>query len=68
MREPGAPAPRQPRFLDRIRDVLHPRHGSRRTEKSHVAWIRCITTLTLFERHQVRPITNDGRANTTERG
>ena len=40
VREPGAPAPRQPRLLDRVRDALRARHGSRRTEKSYVAWIR----------------------------
>jgi integron integrase len=38
VREPGAPAPR--RLLDRVRDALRARHGSRRTEKSYVAWIR----------------------------
>jgi hypothetical protein len=40
VREPGAPAPCQPRLLDRVRDALRARHGSRRTEKSYVAWIR----------------------------
>jgi len=40
VRESGAPAPRQPRLLDRVRDALRARHGSRRTEKSYVAWIR----------------------------
>jgi hypothetical protein len=38
--EPNPPAPRQPRLLDRVRDALRARHGSRRTEKSYVAWIR----------------------------
>jgi integron integrase len=38
--EPNLPAPRQPRLLDRVRDALRARHGSRRTEKSYVAWIR----------------------------
>ena len=40
VREPGAPTPRQPRLLDRVREVLRARHSSRRTEKSYVAWIR----------------------------
>ncbi len=39
--EPCLPAPRRPRLLDRVRDVLlRARHSSRRTEKSYVAWIR----------------------------
>ena len=38
--EPGLPAPRRPRLLDRVREVLRARHSSRRTEKSYVAWIR----------------------------
>jgi integrase len=33
VREPGPPAPGQPRLLDRVRDALRARHGSRRTEK-----------------------------------
>jgi site-specific recombinase XerD len=40
VREPGPPPPRQPRLLDRVREALRARHGSRRTEKSYVAWIR----------------------------
>src|SRR5439155_19499942 len=38
--KPGFPAPRQPRLLDRVREVLRARHSSRRTEKSCVACIR----------------------------
>jgi len=38
--EPDLPAPRRPRLLDRVREVLRARHSSRRTEKSYVAWIR----------------------------
>ena len=38
--ERSLPAPRQPRLLDRVREVLRARHSSRRTEKSYVAWIR----------------------------
>jgi integron integrase len=38
--EPGLPAPRRPRLLDRVREVLRARHSSRRTEKSYVSWIR----------------------------
>src|SRR5207249_12337545 len=29
--KPGFPAPRQPRLLDRVREVLRARHSSRRT-------------------------------------
>jgi integron integrase len=36
--EPVAPQP--PRLLDRVRITLRARHGSRRTEKAYVAWIR----------------------------
>jgi integron integrase len=40
VKEPPPPGPRQPRLLDRVRDALRARHGSRRTEKAYVAWIR----------------------------
>jgi hypothetical protein len=30
----------RPRLLDRVRDALRARHESRRTEESHVFWIR----------------------------
>jgi integrase len=33
-------APQPPRLLDRVRMTLRARHGSRRTEKAYVAWIR----------------------------
>jgi hypothetical protein len=29
-----------PRLLDRVRDAIHARHYSRRTEKTYVAWIK----------------------------
>jgi integron integrase len=35
----GAP-PRQPRLLDRVREAIRARHGSRRTEKAYAGWIR----------------------------
>ena len=35
-----SPAPQPPRLLDRVRMTLRARHGSRRTEKAYVAWIR----------------------------
>lgn len=40
VREPVPPAPRTPRLLDRVRETLRARHGSRRTEKAYVGWIR----------------------------
>ncbi len=40
LRESTPTAPRQPKLLDRVREALRARHGSRRTEKSYVAWIR----------------------------
>jgi integron integrase len=40
LREGGPPAPRPLRLLDRVREALRARHGSRRTEKSYVAWVR----------------------------
>ncbi len=40
VRELSPAAPRQPRLLDRVRASLRARHGSRRTEKAYVAWIR----------------------------
>jgi hypothetical protein len=40
VREPGVPAPRQPRLLDRVREALRACFSSRRTEKWYVAWIR----------------------------
>ena len=40
VREPASPSPQKPRLLDRVREALRARHGSRRTEKSYVAWIR----------------------------
>jgi integrase len=33
-------SPRPPRLLDRVRITLRARHGSRRTEKAYVGWIR----------------------------
>jgi len=38
--EPEPPVPRPPRLLDRVRTALRARHGSRRTEKAYVGWIR----------------------------
>jgi integron integrase len=36
-----SPAPgSSPRLLDRVRQTIRARHGSRRTEKAYVAWIR----------------------------
>jgi integron integrase len=40
LRERPGPAPRAPRLLDRVREALRARHGSRRTEKAYVGWIR----------------------------
>jgi integron integrase len=36
----GPAIPPKPRLLDRVRLALRARHGSRRTEKTYVAWIR----------------------------
>ena len=33
-------SPNSPRLLDRVRAALRARHGSLRTEKAYVAWIR----------------------------
>src|SRR5436309_2241487 len=33
-------APRRPRLLDQVRQVVRARHYSRRTEKAYVFWIR----------------------------
>jgi len=33
-------SPRPPRLLDRVREAIRLRHGSRSTEKSYVGWIR----------------------------
>jgi hypothetical protein len=38
-RPPQAGSPK-PRLLDRVRLAIRARHGSRRTEKAYVAWIR----------------------------
>jgi integron integrase len=38
--ESSPPSPRPPRLLDRVREALRLRHGSRSTEKSYVGWIR----------------------------
>jgi integron integrase len=38
MQSPSEPRP--PRLLDQVRATLRVRHGSRRTEKAYVAWIR----------------------------
>jgi integron integrase len=38
MQSPSGPRP--PRLLDQVRATLRVRHGSRRTEKAYVAWIR----------------------------
>jgi integron integrase len=40
VRETSEPGPPKPRLLDRVRLALRARHGSRRTEKAYVAWIR----------------------------
>ena len=40
VREPEPTAPRPPRLLNRVRLALRARHGSRRTEKAYVGWIR----------------------------
>jgi integron integrase len=40
VRESPPPAPRPPRLLDRVREAIRLRHGSRSTEKSYVGWIR----------------------------
>jgi site-specific recombinase XerD len=40
VRETTPPGPPKPRLLDRVRQALQARHGSRRTEKAYVAWIR----------------------------
>ncbi len=40
VREPSPSPARQPRLLDRVRLALRAHHGSRRTEKAYVAWIR----------------------------
>jgi hypothetical protein len=40
VREPDPTTPRPPKLLDRVREAIRLRHGSRGTEKSYVAWIR----------------------------
>jgi integron integrase len=40
VREASPPPGRQPRLLDRVRQAIHVRHYSRRTEKAYVAWTR----------------------------
>ena len=40
VREAGSPDRPRPRLLDRVRHALRTRHGSRRTEKAYVGWIR----------------------------
>ena len=40
VREPAPPSPQKPRLFDRVRETLRARHGSRRTEKSYIGWIR----------------------------
>lgn len=40
VRESVPPVPGAPRLLDRVREALHARHYSRKTEKAYVAWIR----------------------------
>jgi integrase len=40
VRETTHTGPPKPRLLDRVRHALQARHGSRRTEKAYVAWIR----------------------------
>ncbi len=39
-RNAGPAGQRQPRLLDRARDILRARHYSRRTEETYIAWIR----------------------------
>src|SRR5262245_6615150 len=36
----GAPAPEEPRLLDRVRTAIRRRHYSYRTEQAHVHWIK----------------------------
>ncbi len=40
VRETTQTGPPKPRLLDRVRHALQARHGSRRTEKASIAWIR----------------------------
>ena len=40
VRETTPTGPPKLRLLDRVRQALQARHGSRRTEKAYVAWIR----------------------------
>jgi site-specific recombinase XerD len=40
VREPIPPTPRPPRLLDRVREAIRLRHGSRSTEKAYAGWIR----------------------------
>ena len=37
---PDAPRTREPRLLDRVRELSRARHLSRRTEQAYVGWIR----------------------------
>jgi hypothetical protein len=39
VRETRPAEPSKPRLLDRVREALHTRHYSRRTEEAYVAWI-----------------------------
>jgi hypothetical protein len=41
----------KPRRLDRVRQTLQARHGSERTEKAYVAWIRRYILLFHGKRH-----------------
>lgn len=52
VQEFAAPAPRQPRLLDRLRAVLRAQHASRHTEKCNVAWVRrvMLTRLAAYAR------------------
>jgi hypothetical protein len=38
--EKGSYSTRAPKLLDRLRDALHTRHYSRRTEKTYCHWIK----------------------------
>jgi site-specific recombinase XerD len=39
-REAGPVGPRPPKLLDRVREAIRLRHGTRSTEKSYVGWVR----------------------------
>ena len=45
VREAGPSGPPRPRLLDRVRDGLHTRHYSRRTDKAYIHWIKTVHLL-----------------------